>query len=209
MADFDGPVGKVAQRYQGERACAQLLGLITGITADGHLHDLEIQFLRTWLAENHRAGEHWVGEQIATQIDHVLADGQVSDDERASLLKALQGVTGVAFPETGCVTPDVIAFPADECDVILKDAVVCLTGQFHFGKRPECEAVTAAAGATCVGSITKKVSYLVIGSAGATTSWKQASYGNKIDDAMKLKEKGHRIAILTEERWRSGLAASV
>lgn len=199
-----GAGSAAAQRHEGERACAQLLGLIAGITADGQLHDLEIQFLRTWLAEKRRAGAHWVGDQIAAQIDHVLADGHISDDERADLLTTLQGTAGVNFPETGTVTPETIAFSADECEVALKGAVVCLTGKFAFGSRGDCEAATTAAGALCVDSVTKKVHYLVIGSAGATASWKQASYGNKIDAAMKLKEQGHRIAVLTEERWRSG-----
>lgn len=53
--EFGGQASRTQQRHQGERACARLLGLIAGITADGHLHDLEIQFLRTWLAENTQA----------------------------------------------------------------------------------------------------------------------------------------------------------
>ena len=54
--------------------------------------------------------------------------------------------------------------------------------------------------------MTKKVTYLVIGSAGATASWKQASYGAKIDAAMKLKEGGYPIFILDEDAWCAGLA---
>ena len=207
-SEYGGPTSKVARNHQAERACAQLLGLLSGITADGHLHDLEIQFLRTWLSENRRAGEHWLGERIAAQIDAVLGDGHVSDEERAQLLTTLQGAAGVEFAETGCVTPDPVAFPADDCEVRLNGAVVCLTGKFHFGSRGDCEKATVAAGATCADSVTKKVHYLVIGSAGATASWKQASYGAKIDAAMKLKESGHRIFILDEDAWHAGLALS-
>lgn len=205
MSDYDGPQGKAAQNHQAERACAQLLGLVSGITADGQLHDLEIQFLRTWLAQNRSANEHWLGGRIAAHIDAVLADGRVSEDERAGLLVELQNAAGVEFASTGCVTSETIAFPADDCEVRLSGAVVCLTGKFHFGGRSDCEKATIAVGATCVDSVTKKLNYLVIGSAGATASWKQASYGNKIDAAMKLKEGGHRIFILDEESWRSAL----
>ena len=63
--EFGGQASRTQQRHQGERACARLLGLIAGITADGHLHDLEIQFLRTWLAENTQAADHWLGAQLA------------------------------------------------------------------------------------------------------------------------------------------------
>ncbi|MGO4395229.1 hypothetical protein AB4Z46_28115 [Variovorax sp. M-6] len=41
--EYGGPTSKVARNHQAERSCAQLLGLISGITADGHLHDLEIR----------------------------------------------------------------------------------------------------------------------------------------------------------------------
>lgn len=206
MDEFEQRPSAAAQKHQAERACAQLVGLVSGITADGYLHELEIQFLRTWLSANRQAAEHWIGHSLADQIDAILADGIVTDDELAALMTTLQGVAGVQFAETGCVTPDTISFPADDCAVQLSGATVCLTGKFHYGSRAECEQATTAAGAICHDAVTKKITYLVIGSAGATTSWKQATYGNKIDGAMKLKEKGHRLYIVPEEAWRLALS---
>ena len=207
--EFGGQTSRTQQRHQGERACARLLGLIAGITADGHLHDLEIQFLRTWLAENTQAADHWLGAQLAAQIDHIMADGQVSDAERSDLLQPLQAAGGTQFAETGAVTPEAISgFPADVCDVVFQGNTFCLTGKFHFGSRADCQAATVAAGGQCVDSVNRNTRYLVIGSAGATQSWKQATYGQKIDSAMKLREKGHPIAVLTEDAWRAALPAA-
>ncbi len=205
MDEYGGRISRTQERNQGERACARLLGLIGGITADGHLHDLEIQYLRTWLSENKQAAEHWLGAQLIEQIDHVMADGVITDAEREALMTTLQTASGVQFAATGSVTPEPVGFPADECEVVFADRTFCLTGKFEFGSRGQCEAATIAAGATCVDSVTKKVHYLVIGSAGATSSWKQASYGQKIDSAMKLREKGHPVYVLTEAAWRSAL----
>jgi len=202
---FDGPTSKAQLHQDQERACARLQGVIAGITADGHLHDLEIQFLRTWLAENKTASQHWLGNKLIEEIDHILADGVVTEAERASLMATLQAASGVQFCETGSVTPEPIGFPADDCDVVVAGRTFVLTGKFAMGSRSECEAATIAAGAVCTDSVTKKVHYLVIGSAGATASWKQASYGNKIDAAMKLREKGHPIFVLTEAAWRAAL----
>lgn len=208
MDEHNGLVSRTQVRHQGERACARLLGLIAGITADGHLHDMEIQFLRTWLTENNQAAEHWLGAQLIEQIDHVMADSIITDDERAQLLQSLQGACGVQFAETGAVTPEAISsFPADECAVVFQGRTFCLTGKFHFGSRGDCEAATVAAGGNCASDVSKKVHYLVIGSAGATASWKQATYGNKIDAAMKLREKGRPIFVLTEAAWRAALPA--
>lgn len=128
-------------------------------------------------------------------------------DEAAMLAQALQDAAGVNFSETGCVTPDAIAFPADDCEVFFSNATFCLTGKFFYGSRGECETATTEAGGTCMGSVNRNTRYLVIGSAGATKSWKQATYGQKIDSAMKLKEKGHPIQIITEETWCTALKA--
>lgn len=202
MGEVSTPQSTAQIKNRTEKACAQLLGLIAGITADGHLHDLEIQFLRTWLSEKRSDGEHWLTSQISSHIEHIMADGVVTDAERTDLLNALQAASGVSFADTGCVTPDTIAFPADDCEVIFEGNTFCLTGPFLFGSRAECEAATTAAGGICVGSVTKKTRYLVIGGAGASKSWKQASYGQKIDSAMKLKEQGVLIYILAEEKWQ-------
>lgn len=204
--DVSYAVRRSIQDRRTDRACAQLLGLVAGITADGHLHDMEIQFLRTWLAEKRSDGEqHWLLSQIESHIDHILADGVITDTERVDLMAVLQNAGGTDFAETGSVTADPLAFPADDCEVVIAGNAFCLTGQFHFGKRADCEAATVAAGGVCVGSVTRNTHYLVIGSAGATKSWKQASYGRKIDAAMKLKENRHLIQIVTEEAWAAAL----
>lgn len=204
---YDGPVTAAQQSHQLERACAQLIGLINGITADGQLHDMEIQFLRTWLSEQRRVAGHWLGSSIAAQIDLVLADGQITQEERAGLLGLLQAAAGVQFAETGATTASTTAFPADGGPVEFAGRSFCLTGKFFHGSRGACTAATQAAGGQCVDSVTRKTHYLVIGSAGATASWKQASYGAKIDAAMKLKERGHPIQILAEETWQQALAS--
>lgn len=209
MGEVSTPQSTAQIKNRTEKACAQLLGLIAGITADGHLHDLEIQFLRTWLSEKRSDGEHWLHHRLSTIIEHILADGEVTDEERVELMKALQDAAGVNFTETGSVTPDAIAFPADDCEVFFANATFCLTGKFFFGSRGECQAATTDAGGTCMSSVNRNTRFLVIGSAGATKSWKQATYGQKIDSAMKLKEKGHPIQIITEEVWSASLAPLV
>lgn len=200
------PTSAAIRERRADRACAQLLGLIAGVTADGHLHDLEVQFLRTWLAEKQGDGEqHWLLAQVATHIDRILAGGVITDAERAELLAALQEAGGTDFAETGSVTAETLAFPADDCEVVFSGNAFCLTGKFHHGSRSDCEAATTAAGGVCVGNVTRSAHYLVIGEAGATVSWKHASYGNKIDAAMKLKEGGHPIRIVGESAWVAAL----
>jgi uncharacterized membrane protein YebE (DUF533 family) len=116
MDEYGGLVSRTQVRHQGERACARLLGLIGGITADGHLHDLEIQYLRTWLSENKQAAEHWLGTQLIEQIDHVMADGVITDAERDALMSTLHTTSGVQFAVTGSVTAEPACFLIDNYD---------------------------------------------------------------------------------------------
>ena len=66
-------------------AIEQLLGIVSGMMADDDLDNLEIEFLQVWLADNADVSQVWPGSAIARAIDTVLADGHVSEDERAYL----------------------------------------------------------------------------------------------------------------------------
>ena len=48
--------------------------------------------------------------------------------------------------------------------------------------------------------ITKKLNYLIIG-AYATDAWIHSSYGRRIEKALRYRDKGVPISIVSEERW--------
>ncbi|MFV0679243.1 BRCT domain-containing protein [Ottowia sp.] len=204
--DYHGPTSNLQRQYRIERACSQLLGVIGGITADGHLHDLEIQYLRTWLNEQRDKNDNWLHGSALELVEHVLADGVVTDAERADLLVKLQDLSGTHFADTGAATAETTAFPVDAGPALFDSHSYCLTGKFLFGGRAKCKAATEAAGGVVVDSVTRSTSFLVIGAAGATVSWKQASYGAKIDAAMRLKQSGLGIQILDEATWTMGVS---
>ena len=71
------------------QAIEQLLGIVETMVADGDLDDLEIEFLKVWLAEHRDVARVWPGHAISGAIETVLADGHVSEDERAYLMSTL------------------------------------------------------------------------------------------------------------------------
>lgn len=182
-----------------------LTGIITGIVADGTLHDLEIHMLSTWLAEHAEVTGTWPGSAIALQLREALADGAITPMERDHLLETLQRLVGADFAATGAVTPEVAALPFDESSFVdMRDCGVCLTGDFVFGTRRKCESATEAAGGVTYATVSKKVSYLVVGTH-ISPAWISASYGQKIIKAMEMKRAGHSIAIIHERRWMDAL----
>lgn len=183
------------------RSMQMLTGIVTGIVADGHLHDMEVQLLSTWLSSNPEVTTVWPGSAIARHVREVLADGVITSDERAYLLTELQRLAGTDFSETGSTDPSTTGLPYDlEAVIAIRDLSICHTGEFLYGTRTACEELTSKAGGIPVSSVTKKVAFLVIGTH-VSPAWVNTSYGRKIMRAMELKDEGHPIFIVSEKRW--------
>lgn len=188
------------------RAMQTLLDICTGLTADEHINDQEIIFLRTWLNENSAAAERWPGSSIAARIDAILADGIITQAEREDLLGLLRDTSGNYFSETGAAAPEGPALPIDDDpSIYFRNMLFCFTGRFFYGTRAACERVILNLGGMAVDSIGKKLDYLVIGAL-IEPSWVHTTYGRKIEAAMKHKEAGSEIAIVSEQQWTQAIA---
>lgn len=188
------------------RAMQTLLDICTGLTADEHINDQEILFLRTWLADNGAVAERWPGNAIASRIDAILADGSINQEERDDLLTLLRDISGNYFSETGAAAPDGPALPIDDDpSIYFNNMLFCFTGRFFYGTRPACERVILNMGAMAVDNVSKKLDYLVIGAL-IEPAWLHTTYGRKIESAMKYKQAGSEIAIVSEQQWTKAVA---
>lgn len=188
------------------RAMQTLLGICTGIAVDDHINDKEIVFLKTWLNENSSVAEYWPGSSIAARIDTILTDGIITQEEKEDLLSLLRDITGNNFSETGAAAPDAPALPIDDDpSIYFHNKLFCFTGRFFYGTRPACERVILNLGGMSVDSVSKKLDYLVIGAL-IEPAWAHTTYGRKIESAMKHKEAGSEIAIVSEQQWTQAVA---
>lgn len=186
------------------RSCESLLGIAAGLIADGDLNTQEVQFLSTWLSENPALAESWPGEVIFKRVRQVLADGVISDEERAYLLDTLTQLVGGAFSLDGAVSTSSTQLPTDEGVVVqIPNSSFCFTGKFIFGTRAACERAIESRGGR-VGAIQRSLSYLVIGEL-SSRDWKYSAYGTKIESAMRLKTEGLPLSIVSEAQWIAAL----
>ena len=193
-------VQKSIQRHQTNKAITHLLGMVEGMIADDDLHEKEVQLLSTWFTENPVATTVWPGNIIAKKLRDVLADGVISSAERLHLLSALAQLTSSNFAETGSVTAEPSTLPIDDCVTVeLRNAGVCLTGDFLYGTRAACERLVLRAGAMPMDTVTRKVDILVIGTQ-ASPNWAHMNFGRKIQRAVELQEQGFAIEIISERR---------
>jgi NAD-dependent DNA ligase len=188
------------------KAIELLLGIVTGVVADQQLHDLEIKFLREWLALHQDVATTWPGSVVAKAIEDTLDDGIVTEPERAHLISILQQLVVTDFSATGSAASEVLQLPInDNVHVDVRDRHVCHTGEFLYGTRARCEQLTNLAGGFAVSAITKKVAYLVVGT-NVSPDWAHTSYGRKIEQAIALQSEGHGIRIVSEKKWLDALS---
>lgn len=191
----------VANRIQ-SKSMQTLMGMVTGIVADAHLHDREIQLLSTWLSENSAAANYWPGSVIAAQVRAVLADGMITEDERRHLLGVLTEMANSDFSATGSAQAEPLKLPIDDeaGPVAMMNAGVVHTGTFMYGTRAACERLSMAMGAMPLDNVSKSTDVLVIGTR-VTPAWFNESYGRKILRGAELRQKGHAIRIISEAYW--------
>jgi NAD-dependent DNA ligase len=205
MGIEDFAAAQALARRRAAKACEHLTGIVTGVVADQQLADLEIQFLSMWLTENQEATAAWPGSVIHRKVREVLADGVITEEERAHLLDVLRSLASSDFSLTGSAAAEVAALPInDDVTVALRHAGVCHTGEFLFGTRAACERATLSAGGMPLDSVTRRTDLLVIGTR-VSSNWASTSFGRKIQKAAELQEAGHAIEIVSERRWLEAL----
>ena len=193
------------EKRRTNKAIEHLLGMVTGMVADAHLHDKEVQLLQTWLTQHPEATHDFPGSVIARKVHEVLADGVITEAERTHLLEVLTAMASTDFSVTGSAAPEVLALPIEDCVTIdFTNTMVCMTGEFLYGTRASCERLVLAAGAMCADNVGKKVDILVIGTR-VSPDWVHTTFGRKIQRAMELQEQGHAIEIISVKKMMEAL----
>jgi NAD-dependent DNA ligase len=92
-------------------------------------------------------------------------------------------------------------------EITIRGTVFCFTGEFEFGTRKECQAAVTTRGGTFTDGITRTTQVLVIGN-DPNPKWSHGKYGNKIADAMVLRQQHAKLVIIPELYWRELIAES-
>ena len=183
-----------------DRLIDELIGICRGVIADDNVDEREAIFLGQWI-ENHRdIANRWPVNVLYARITEMLKDGVLSKDEQGELLRTLQELTGESstYQEPNRSTTLPINRPAP--DIEFSGKTFCLTGQFVFGSKIECEETVAELGGMVDQAPTQDTDYLVIGEV-CSPEWEHTSFGKSIEVAVEMQSQGHDIKILSEEHW--------
>lgn len=194
----------MAYENEYKQSLGQLLGIATGLLADRQLLDDEVRFLDAWLTEHDELAHSWPGDVLHSRIKSVLADGVISEQERAHLVETLRQLVGGRIEDLAAATHVSELVFDDVVSVSFPGAIFCLTGDFVYALRTVCEQEIEKRGGKVGKGVTKKLQYLVVGGLGSL-EWKHGSFGTKIEKAIQYKRDGLPISIVHEDKWASCL----
>jgi hypothetical protein len=207
ILDPDGqPNPAINIRRRESRDTSELLGIVRGILADGHVSDSEIVFLAEWLLTNQEFAARWPFNRLVERLAAALEDERIDEDERTELHEIMLAIVGNPSPDYFVTTPTTFPLTKPEPEVIFDSNEFVLTGKFVFGTRKQCETEVTLRGGTCCDRVTLRTNYLVIG-AMSSRDWVTASWGRKIELAAQYAET-HPLFIVTEQRWADSLLPS-
>lgn len=188
-----------------ERDLSEMLGLAKGVLADGVVTEAEAELLRNWAAHHPDAVEQWPVNALKARLDHIFADGHVHELERRDLSALLQSIVG---GKAGVIVGEDAAteLPIDRPapPLVWPESLFVFTGKFAFGTRQDCQRHAVRLGAICAPNVTRQTTYLVIGTFGSR-DWVHTPFGRKIEQAVKYRAAGVRLAIVAEEHWVTAL----
>lgn len=192
------------------KAAQSLLGICTGLIADGALNDREIRFLALWIKDNEEAVQFWPGDIISQRINSILADGVITDDERKDLIEMLVAITGTDFIETGSAAPtEPTTLPIDDSEtVIFVNKEFCFTGKFIYGTRQACQRSLVTLGGIAAEKVTARLDYLVVGSL-INSTWAYEAHGRKIEQAAAARQQSGRPRIISESHWVNAIKSAL
>lgn len=188
-----------------DRQISEMLGMAKGIICDGVVNDAEVIALKQWMRDNPDVAFRYPGSYLAERIRRMYSDGVVEEAERAEMRDLLFDLAGEPDDLANNMTMPA-NFPLDNPPpaVVFEARTFTLTGIFASGSRPACQSKITQRGGRCSNTVGAGTDYLVIGLM-ASPAWVQSTHGRKIESAVRLKEQGHKVALISEPHWLSAL----
>lgn len=191
------------------RSADALVGLAAGITADGHINQMEAEFLENWISTNLAHIEDPVINLLYRRLSDMLADGVLDADESGELLETLRGFAGISAAkpkasDNAYVPSNGLPLDHPAPELAWDGRLFLFTGVMAYGPRKQCEALILERGGQIAPGVSKKIHYLIVGEIG-NEQWLHSTYGTKIKKAVELREGGCPLAIISEQHWQAAL----
>lgn len=183
----------------------ELHGIVHGILSDNKINEVELQFLKQWLDDNHHLESLYPYDEIYAMIHKVMQDGRISSQEEM-LLKAFfsdfidsQVSFNINKDEYKLIKKEmnIQGICALAPNIKFEGKLFCFTGESSKLKRSEIAEIIVSNGGRFNNNVVKETNYLIIGDSG-NPCWAFSCYGRKVEKAVNLRKQGYQIIIAHE-----------
>jgi hypothetical protein len=181
-----------------------LMGIVTGVEADGVVKDVEIRALSDWLDEwNHLRGT-WPYDECESIVVDLLAGHP--DPHAREYLAALAQQFPIGGGEDGPASAPLVlsGICAVDPDIEFIEKTFVFTGGSTRAERATMEAKVHDREGFTHPRVTQKTDYLVVCDEGCSV-WAFACYGRKVEHAYELRREGHHVQIVAERDFWDAL----
>ena len=171
-----------------ETLAVQILnGILSGIIGDGEVSQKECQNLYKWIYEHSTFIERYPFGDVFKVLEPVIKKEVYTEVDSAKLLETF----------TQILNPVQARFKKEEESLDVTNKIVCLSGNFSYGKKAEVTKLIQSRGGIVEDSVKKHTNILVIGT-NESQSYAHGNYGTKVRKAMEYNKSESHIKIMKE-----------
>lgn len=178
----------------------ELLGLVSGIAADKEINPAELTYLSKWLNNNEPLKGLFPYDEIYSLVCQVGQKKVLSSQEKTFLVKAFSWTDD----KTIAVDTPFVPWEIDPT-IEFAERTFCLTGGSKRMSRSGIFDLILQRNGKVTNSVSKGLDFLVV-CADVNVAWTHACYGRKVEQAIKLRRHGAKLALISERDFWDALA---
>lgn len=177
----------------------KLTGLLKGIAIDNEINIDELSYLDQWLEENEYLKNAYPYDEIYNLTTLIIQDRVITEQEHAALITFCKAFAGDTDDKTNSnlLSSLKTGFYQIDPTITIQESTFCITGVSKKYKRREIAERIELYGGIVVNNVSSKLNYLVVCDE-KNTCWAFTCYGRKIEEAIKHRKHGERLAIVHE-----------
>jgi hypothetical protein len=181
-----------------------LIGMLSGVAADGLLKEVEVAALNQWTEEWSHLRGLWPYDEVCAIAGSMLAANRIAQDKPYLLDLANQ------LPIAGAEdTPPLVLKGVCAVDPLItfRGRTFVFTGESQLCERRELQLLVSERGARYSERVTRETDYLVVCDGGSQV-WAFSCYGRKIEQAYAMRRDGHQVLIVHELDFWDAIAGT-
>ena len=165
------------------------------------ISDDELKVLVDWININIDYIDKWPLNKIYNVLQVILENGEVSNDERRLLFNQL---TQVADNKKVSEEENIIF--DNNTTITFKNKNFIFTGKLKLFTNEQAESAVKKRDGNILSGISSMIDYVVVGEL-SDDAWKNNKLGSKLENSLKLRDKGIDIFIVTENDFAKAAAS--